>query len=272
VSRLGAAFAVLAALLGSIGVPAAPASQLIDRGVTQPRLAVDRHGRALVTYHVRGRARSLLAWGAVNARPPSQRVPQVEFQLRYATSGAGSCRRYDGPALTWLVAACTARDGSYWALQSWSRIVPAGSRMTAATRELRLSHWRGELPTLTVGIGWVAGRYHRLVGRLTYAGRPVHGFSSTRSGSPLDGYGRNVYLDTLDSAYGSGWRRENGFLTRAPTGAFCYGFFPHGSRPSGMGVAYRATVIGPGVTPDVSWREQAPARRGATAGALGCPR
>ena len=273
-SSLGVLVAVVTAACGCVSVPIAPASQLIDRGAAGARLAVDGHGRALVTYRARGRARAVLARGAINARAPSERSPQVEFALRYAAPvGRGGCRRYDGPALPWLVAACTAPDGSYWALQSWSRIVPVGSSLTAGARELRLSHWRGELPALTVGIGWVAGRYHRLVGRLTYAGRPVHGFRSTHAGSPLDGYGRNIYVDTLDSAYGSGWRRENGFLTHAPSGGFCYGFFPHGARPSGMGVAYRATVIGPGVTPDVSWEQRAPGRtRAGTAGAAGCPR
>ena len=31
------------------------------------------------------------------------------------------------------------------------------------------------------------------------------------------------------SAYGSGWRRENSFLSHHGTGAFCYGFYPHGN-------------------------------------------
>ena len=38
---------------------------------------------------------------------------------------------------------------------------------------------------------------------------------------------------------------------------FCYGFYPHGDRPSGTGTRYRATVIGPGATPDVSWEAKA---------------
>ena len=66
-------------------------------------------------------------------------------------------------------------------------------------------------------------------------------------------------MDTLDSAYGAGWRRENSFLTHGVTGGFCYGFYPHGSRPSGRGQRYRATVIGPGVTPDVYWEGTPPA-------------
>ncbi len=101
--------------------------------------------------------------------------------------------------------------------------------------------------------GWTYGRFHQIFGRLTYRGLGVYGFDHTLRGIPLDDYGRNIYVDTLNSAYGSGWLRENGFLTHPPTGGFCYGFYPHGDRPSGRGVRYRATVIGPGVTPDAYW-------------------
>ena len=41
------------------------------------------------------------------------------------------------------------------------------------------------------------------------------------------------------------------------TGTFCYGFYPHGSHPTGKGERYRATIIGPGVTPDVMWQGNA---------------
>jgi hypothetical protein len=102
-----------------------------------------------------------------------------------------------------------------------------------------------------------AGRWHHLFGRLTYRGRAVYGFSTTPEGDPLDGYGRVVYVDTLDSAYGPGWRRENGFVARNPDGSFCYVFVPHETstgamRPAGNGRAYRLSVTGPGVTPDVT--------------------
>ena len=84
---------------------------------------------------------------------------------------------------------------------------------------------------------------------------------------PADGFGRNIYLDTLDSAYGPGWKRENSFLAHRGTGVFCYGLYPHdpypgypavGRRPAGKGERYRATVVGPGVLPDVTWEGAAP--------------
>ena len=80
----------------------------------------------------------------------------------------------------------------------------------------------------------------------------MYGFKATRQGSPLDDYGRNVYVDTFNSKYGKGWRRENSFLTHNPTGVFCYGFYPFTKASPGTGAQYRLTVIGPGVTPDVS--------------------
>ena len=65
----------------------------------------------------------------------------------------------------------------------------------------------------------------------------------------------------------AGWRRENSFLSQRGTGVFCYGFYPHdpypgypatGKRPEGKGERYRATVVGPGVLPDVTWEGAAP--------------
>jgi hypothetical protein len=67
-----------------------------------------------------------------------------------------------------------------------------------------------------------------------------------------------VYVDTFGSSYGAGWKRENSFLTHRSKGTFCYGFYPHGSHPTGRGTKYRATVIGPGVTPDILWQGNAP--------------
>jgi hypothetical protein len=86
----------------------------------------------------------------------------------------------------------------------------------------------------------------------------VFGFRTSSQGNPLDAYGRNIYVDTYNSRYGSGWHRENGFLAQRPIGVFCYGLYPHGSRPAGKGTRYPATAIGPGVAPDVMWEGPAP--------------
>jgi hypothetical protein len=102
-----------------------------------------------------------------------------------------------------------------------------------------------------------ARKYHHIFGSFTYLGKPVYGLKSTSAGVPLDTFGRNLYVDTLDSAYGGGWKRENSFLMHKGTGKFCYGFYRHGTRPEGTGKRYRATIIGPGVTPDIYWENEA---------------
>jgi hypothetical protein len=251
----------------------ADASQLIDRNATAVSLAVNARGEALVSYRAAGVLHHVLAWGAVNAVTPAPGTTQVAFRLDYA-GGFGKyrdagywkrfgigCARYTGPPIAWKVAACAAPDGSFWALQAWQRGLPDyGARPTAAESawELRLSHWSGAPAELQIGVDWAYRRFDHLFGTYTYDGKPVYGFKATPRGTPLDSFGRNVYLDTFDSAYAGGWRRENSFLTHRPSGAFCYGFFPHGDRPAGKGTFYRATVIGPGVTPDVMWLGHAP--------------
>ena len=272
---LRAALATAALVVASAVAPGvATGSQLIARNTSTERLAVSADGKALLTYHAQGRLQRVLAWGATNARQPTQVVEQTEFRVDYSggwgTFGRpvwkgfrNACGRYRGPALPFLVTACTARDGSHWAVQRWRRHqanfgLPPWKAGHGAW-ELRLSHWRGPVAKLEAWLDWsYGGRWHHLFGRLTYRGLPVHGFSTTPSGDPLDRYGRVLYLDTLDSAYGAGWRRENGFVARRPDGTFCYGFVPHTShtgerRPAGNGARYRLAVSGPGVTPDVLW-------------------
>jgi len=277
--RLLAAAATALACAG----PAA-ASQLIDRSATNVRLGVNGKGEALVTYVADGRQRRVLAWGAVNALPPTASRAQVQFRLDYA-GGWGryrtnywktfrdTCGPYRGPNLAWFVTGCTAADGSHWALQSFPQPLPnLGFTPWLPSQRatwLELSHWSGPLAKLQVWSDWVyRGRFQQLFGRLTYRGRAVHGFGTTRYGAPTDHYGRLLYLDTYDSGYGSGWRRENSFVAHKPTGIFCYGFYPFDAtrggyvyppdydgepRGPGTGTAYRLTAQGPGVTPDVVW-------------------
>jgi hypothetical protein len=267
---------VLGALILStvaVAALAAPvqASQLIARDAHSVRLAVDVHGRALISYRSQGKSHRVLAWGAINAIAPTRARSQVEFHIDYSggwgSSGKAVWRSFRNSCrptrvrLAWLVTACRASDRSYWALQSWQRTLPNYGLPATGIRgswELRLSHWRGPLPKLEVATGWAYGRFHSLFGKFTYRGRGIYGFEHTPRGVPLDSFGRNVYVDTFDSAYGRGWRRENGFLTHLGNGGFCYGFYPHQGRPSGMGTRYRVTVSGPGVTPDVMWKGPAP--------------
>ena len=264
--------AAIIAVLTAIGVPAtASASEIIDRNASDVSLKVAGNGQALVSFNARGKRWNVLAWGAMNALQPTTARKQIEFKLDYS-GGYGTykrdvwktlkntCRAYDGPELEWFVAGCKASDGSYWALQSWQRALPnygLPASGKSAVWELRLSHWRGELPQLTVNLNWAYKSFHHIFGSFTYLGKPVHGFESTAAGVPLDTFGRNMYVDTFNSAYGPGWKRENSFLMHKGTGKFCYGFYSHGARPVGAGERYRATIIGPGVLPDIYWEADA---------------
>jgi hypothetical protein len=270
----GAAVACAAAAAVAVAAPSsADASQLIDRGVVHPSLSVNAKGEAMVAYSVGGKVRHVLVWGAVNAAAPVRGRKQVSFALDYSggfgkyhksaywNSFSGTCAAYDGPPLAWKITACKARDGSYWALQSWQRALPDYGITPSAAQsasELRLSHWTGPLPVLAITTDWSYRKYDHLFGTYTYAGTGVYGFSATSAGDPRDSFGRNIYLDTFDSAYGTGWKRDNSFLTHRAKGSFCYGLFPHGAHPAGSGSKYRATAEGPGVTPDVMWQGDTP--------------
>ena len=269
---------VSVAVAALVLVSGAFASDRVALNASDVRLAVSADGgTAVISYRAGGRLHHALVWGASNALPPSESVPQVRFAIDWsggweAHRDAGwwrrvgnHCRNYDGPALAQLVAACTAPDGSYWALQQWQPKLPhRGFPPYAAGQtewELDVSHWTGALAQLEVHADWAFdGQAHNLFGRLLYGGIPVHGFHTVKgTGGPRDRYGRGLYIDTRDSAYGAGWRRETSIVFRNPTGVFCYSFWPtrdaslpgRPARPAGNGLEYRIEVRGPGVTPNL---------------------
>jgi hypothetical protein len=254
--------------------PAAGAAEILARNAKGIRLATDDQGRAMVTYTTGSKTWHAFVYGAINARQPSRTQKQVKFTIDYS-GGRGewkqfknTCQRYDGPSLGWLVGACKASDGSYWALQTWKRMLPnvgyAPWLGYQNAYELHISHWSGEIAELEVYNDWIFGnRFHEIFGRASYRGEGIHGFGSTKKGVPTDTYGRLIFLDTFNSAYGPGWKRENSFLAHNPSGMFCYGFYPrssYGSYPNprnekldGHSKKYRLTLSGPGVTPDILW-------------------
>ena len=264
----------------------AQATEILARDAKGVKLKVNEAGQALITYRAKGREWRVLAWGAVDARGSTRanlRRGQVKFKLDYSggwktyrkatwKTFKDRCKRYDGPTLDLVVATCKAPDGSYWVLQEWRRMLPnlgyTPWKNSQRAKELHISHFTGDLVQLEAHVDWVfwgSRDYHHLFGHLTYRGKDVHGFSATRYGNPQDTYGRNVYLDVLNSANGKGWKRENSFLAQRPDGTFCYGFYYHESyagypkgpkRPPGHGDAYRLTVKGPGVTPLVRWESK----------------
>ncbi len=270
--------AVLVACLVGVAQPASASEQFGDLDVSFLSLKVDDHGEALVTYRNSiGVVRHVYVWGAINANAPHPNAPQVHFKYDYAgglkRSGrqtwrtfADRCAPYDGPRLAWLVNACKAPDGSYWALQRWQRLLPmrgvAPFRPEQSAFELHISHWSDPLPVLEVSPNWTyGGRWQGLFGRLTYLGLPAYGFR-TPSASKRDAYARFFYIDTLNSVFGPGWRHDAGKVAHSRNGAFCYSFVPQMTpagypvrelRPPGNGERHRVTVMGPGVTPVLQW-------------------
>jgi hypothetical protein len=263
-------------------VPAALGSTLIARKTSNVSISITPQKQAILTFRQNGQVRSVLAWGAINARPhptcgkvqgprcgPAQ--VQMSHQRIFASGALGIkllkgpnlCKPYDGPKLPFVVAACDSPDGSYWAAQSWIRLHKPGTTVKGA-RELRLSHWSGALPKLEINLDWVKAKgvyYDHLFGSYTYRGQPIYGLRWSKTGVPLDGYGRVLYVDSLNSHWGNGWRRAQGFLSKPWNGQFCYGFWgKEWGSPNwkGQGDAYRATVMGAGVLPDVKWGPVSP--------------
>jgi hypothetical protein len=274
--------AIIAAALAVTALGVAPSSraseQFGDLNVSFLSLKVNDGGTALVTYRTSaGAVRHVYVWGAINARAPDPNVPQVHFSFDYSggrrkdgretwSAFRNRCAPYDGPKLVWLVNACKAPDGSYWALQRWQRLLPMRGippfTPEQAAFELHVSHWSGPLPVLEVSQNWTyGGRWQGLFGRLTYLGQPAYGFR-TPSSRRRDAYGRFFYVDTYNSVFGPGWKHDAGKVAHSRNGAFCYSFVPqwtpagyptHELRPPGNGQRHRVTVMGPGVTPVLQW-------------------
>jgi hypothetical protein len=133
-------------------------------------------------------------------------------------------------SLPLLVAQRQTSSGRLWALQNWKRL-------RTGPWELRFSRWFGA-PTRLVLRAWCCKwRSEVARGRATFHGRPIYGYRFTRSGVPLDGLGRNVYIDSFRQ---NRWIRLMGILTHRPTGK--YGLW---IRKHWRGTQYRAKIVGP---------------------------
>ncbi|MDX6532692.1 MAG: hypothetical protein QOF68_436 [Gaiellales bacterium] len=271
--------AFAASLFGAAG---AEASSLITRNAAKVTLRVDKHNRALVSFTTSGRRYHSLWWGAMNARWPDPARPDSQRRFKKDYSGGGAsfgdgywrtmrnvCGTYTGPDLPMLFKACTMPTGDHWVLQRWKRLMPNGGYKCCKTSqqgkvELRLSHFKGELPVLWLKMNysirktWGSGHHlDQLYGRYTYRGKGLYGFSSTAAGAPTDSYGILIWVDTFNSSWGNGWRRVNSFLThRKPGGAFCDTLWPNrfGRKNSpGNGERYRAFADGGNALPVVRW-------------------
>jgi hypothetical protein len=254
-------FATLRRLAGALTVSVlallalattANASEIVGRNVYSPKLQVDENGTALVTFKVAGGGlRHVLYWGAVDWADEFSRDYSGGWKSKKADwkDFRNVCGPYTGPELPLEVSACTMPDGSHWALQKWARLWANYGGHTAAM-ELHVSHWTGDLAILDIHTDWgYHGMWRHLWGTFEYHGKAVFGLKHSPQGVPLDKQGRNVYVDYHQDG---AWKRENSFLTHDynELANFCYLFSRHAGRV-GNGDTYRATAIGPGVTPIV---------------------
>jgi hypothetical protein len=263
-----AAAVAIAPWLAGAPTPAG-ASELVARATRAERIAVNNAGVAKVTYKRSGRTYCVLYRGAVNAdrtRPSTLRF-RLDRSCGWRSGWARpkapfpyTCRSYRGPALPYVVAACTARDGSHWTLQNWPRTTKNyGGDPDSTPDELRVSHFTGEPAKLAVFPNWSwGGRFFHIAATFTYRGKPWYAVKFRSNGEVTDRIGRNVAIDAYDSDMGNGWRRVNAVLTHRPSGQLCFGFSPKelpGGGRSGHGYSsanlYRLVVPGPGVSPDV---------------------
>jgi type IV secretory pathway VirB3-like protein len=250
---------LLVSIVVSITPHNAVASELVDRNASKVRLSVTRNNVALVTYRTNGRSRRAAFWGAVDRS--ALRFKRRRTDLRgVAVAGSGgranTCRRYSGPTLPWVVAACTNIDGSHWVLQSWTRS-KRNYGGSVGDRDLRISHFTGQPTELRAWTDWAdKGTRVHLYGTLRFHGEAIGARRFSSTGRVLDKYGRNVAIDSLNSDMGRGWRRVNAILAHKPSGQFCYTFGPKAGATRKTGASrslrYRISVPGPYVAPDTT--------------------
>lgn len=211
------ALLALGILVVFVAAPAAEGSIKIAGNVAAATLRVNAHGVATVDYLKDGRWRSAVVRGR---------------RVRYGRGAPG--RDVTVPtaavAVPMVVTLRVGPSGRFWALQAWQRL--RGGQV-----ELRLSRWRGAPTTLALWTYCCKWRGEIVRGRATFHGRPIFGYRFTRSGNPLDGLGRNVYIDSWRNGH---WQRLMGILTHRPTGRFGLWI-----RPYWRGSQYAARMVGP---------------------------
>lgn len=198
-------------------IPTAAGSIKIAGDVSAATLRVNAHGVATVTYLKAGRWRSAVVRGR---------------RVRFGRSAPGADVTVPtaAVAIPMAVALRVGPNGRFWALQAWQRL--RGGQV-----ELRLSRWTGAPTKLQLWTHCCKWRSEIVRGRATFHGRPIYGFNSTSTGVPLDGLGRNVYIE---SWRGGRWQRLMGILTHRPTGRFGLWIRRHW-----RGGLYRAFIVGP---------------------------
>jgi len=203
---------IVAVAVASLGTEAAIASIRVASGAARPALRIDARGNAEVSWLAQGVRERLL-------------VPPTGLVLpggRLSGDDVSRPARRDLVPMARVVRRTP--DGYFWALQEWAR---APDELP----DLRLARWKGAPTKLTLTVSG-----DRLVGKATFAGRPVSGFTKSPAGKRIR---INVYLDCAGCPGANGWKRMLGVAPRAD------GSFRASIRPEWEGSRYRATVAGP---------------------------
>jgi hypothetical protein len=217
--RIRAAAFAVALSTSLLGVSQATASIKIAGSAKNPGLRVSAGGAAEISWTTR--------WGTrrhVRVAPSGALRYGGRVRMRNVAARTGS-GRLPLKAMVWRTP-----DGSFWALQRWRRL-------RGHPVELRFSRWRGAPTRLTLGAVCCKWRSERVVGRASFHGKPIYGFSNTPAGVPLDRFGRNVYLDTFRDGR---WKRMMGILTHRYDGRYSLWI-----RKYWRGRRYRGTISGP---------------------------
>ncbi len=207
-------------------------------GSWSPRLSLlHRSAAASSALEPTGQAVDMLC-GARSTRRIGR--PQTSFRRDYSggwksrgravwASFVDRCGPYTGPALPFLIVACTAPDGTSWAVQAWQRLV-ADARLRPLEAEPAAMefhpHWSGPVALLEVSPNWTYGGQWQAGSSdgLTLRARPssVRGRRRRAGSQPL----RTLRLHRHAKL---GLRARMRGMTRASVlhlrnGAFCYSF------------------------------------------------
>lgn len=198
----------LAALLAGT----AQASVGLATGPTHATLQVDARGDALVRWSQAGKQEAVLV------------TAQGTLTHGGALSGPDVSKPTHLAGVPAALALRSAPGGSLWALQLLSS--GAGKPLS-----LDLSHWHGAPTVLELTTDGT-----HLKGSVSFAGKPVSGFSTTLAGLKPKIY---VYLDCFGCGGKAGWSFMLGVAPKAD------GTFSALIRTNWKGSRYRATVAGP---------------------------
>ena len=208
-------------LAGAALAAAAPAeaSIWVASGARSPQLRVDARGYAEVSWRDAGGGRH-----RVLVPPRGRLLP----------GGRITGRDVSRPATLPLPLKVVVRrtpDGRLWALQRW-RVQPE------RPEELHFARWRGAPTNVQAQVVCCTADRQRIEGRVSFAGRPVFGYSPTPEGRRIR---LIAYADCYRCAPNeTGWGRMLGLFLRPPDGSFSLLV-----RPPWEADRYRITVAGP---------------------------